>query len=160
MGKLQDCQFIEIKIDNKAIKGSSTESTYKGWMEGYAPMSVMALASSDGTYFECVDMSIMMTQESSSLYEQYLQRGYKNIVITIVHRGSDEYSPDYEIERVVYTDCKIHSLCIDRREKIFMDLRFTFEGEIDVTLNVPNAEETGLDKIGPIKYNIPTKSLK
>ncbi len=160
MAKLQDCQFIEIKIDNKAVNGSSTEAAYKNWMEGFAPMGITTYSGPDGTYFDVTHMSVLVTKESSTLFEQYLKRGYKNITITIVHRGSDEYSANYEIQRVTFTDCKIQSLRSEMRDKLFMDITFSFEGEIDLTINVPNAAESGLDKIGPIKYDIPTKALK
>lgn len=160
MAKLQDCQFIEIKIDNKVISGSSEEKKYSKWMEGYAPVGINTVSGPDGTYFDSVNMSIMVTKETSSLYEQYLKRGYKNIVITIVHRGSDQYDPDYEIQRSVYNNCKIQSLNFEMRDKLFMDIGFIFEGQIDVTFNVPNATESGLDKVGPIKYDIPEKTLK
>ncbi|KIS43389.1 hypothetical protein [Kosakonia radicincitans] len=160
MAKLQDCQFIEIKIDNKPVKGASTESAYKDWIEGYAPMGITAYSGPDGTYFDSTHVSLLVTKESSTFFEQYLKRGYKNITITAVHRGSDEYSANYEIQRITYTDCKIQSLRYEMRDKLFMDINFTFEGEVDLTINVPNAQESGLDKIGPIKYDIPTKALK
>ncbi|WP_312414947.1 hypothetical protein [Pseudescherichia sp.] len=160
MAKLKDCQFIEIKIDNKVISGSSEEKKYSKWMEGYAPAGLNTVAGPDGTYFDAIQMSIMVTKETSSLYEQYLKRGYKEIVITIVHRGSDQYDPDYEIQRTVYNNCKIQSLNFEMRDKLFMDLSFIFEGMVEVTFNVPNAAETGLDKIGPVKYDIPEKALK
>jgi len=160
MAKLKDCQFIEISIDNKVVSGSSEEKKYSKWMEGYSPAGLSTYAGADGTYFESCHASILVTKETSSLYEQYLKRGYKKIAITIVHRGSDQFDPDYEIQRTVYNDCKISSLNFEQREKLFMNLSFTFEGMVEVTFNVPNATETGLDKIGPIKYDIPEKALK
>lgn len=159
MAKLQDCQFIEIKIDNKIISGSSEERTYKNWMEGYAPAGLATMSGPDGTYFEAIQTSIMVTKETSNLFEQYLKRGYKEIVITIVHRGSDKYDENYEIQRSVYNNCKIQSLRFELRDKLFMDLSFFYEGTVEVTFNVPNTGETGLDKIGPIKYDIPQKTL-
>ena len=42
MAKLQDCQFIKVKIDGKELKGASEEDTYKDWMEGYAPVNLQA----------------------------------------------------------------------------------------------------------------------
>jgi len=160
MAKLKDCQFIEIKIDNKVVSGSSEEKKYKNWMEGYSPAGLTTYSGADGTYFESCNVSILVTKETSNLYEQYLKRGYKQIVITIVHRGSDQYDQDYEIQRSVYNDCKFNSLSFDMREKLFMNLSFSYEGMVEVIFNVPNATETGLDKIGPIKYDIPEKALK
>ncbi|EAB8795102.1 hypothetical protein DU854_17270 [Salmonella enterica subsp. enterica] len=160
MAKLVDCQFVNIKIDNKTIAGSSEERTYQGWMEGYVPAGMSTLSGPDGTYFDSVQMSILVTKETSKLYEQYLKRGYKNINITIVHRGSDQYDPDYEIQRTVYDNCHFQSLNFVMREKLFMDVSFIYEGLVELTLNVPNANETGLDKIGPVKYDIPEKTLK
>jgi len=160
MAKLKDCQFIKVNIDGKDVAGSSEETTYKGWMEGYAPAGLTTYSGPDGTYFESCSASIQVTKETSNLYEQYLKRGYKNIIITIVHRGSDEYDKDYEIQRSVFSNCKFSSLIFDMREKLFMNLSFIYEGMVEVTFNVPNANETGLDKIGPIKYDIPEKSLK
>ena len=159
MAKLQDCQFIQISIDNKIIAGSSEETTYKGWMEGYSPAGLATYSGADGTYFESCSASIQVTKETSSLYEQYLKRGYNKITITIVHRGSDQYKKDYEIQRSVYNDCKFNSLSFDMRDKLFMNLSFSYEGMVEVTFNVPNSTETGLDKIGPIKYDIPKKEL-
>ena len=160
MAKLKDCQFIKITIGGKDIAGSSEEQTYKGWMEGYSPAGLTTYSGPDGTYFESCNASIQVTKETSSLYEQYLKRGYKKIAITIVHRGSDQFDKDYEIQRTVYNDCKFSSLSFDMREKLFMNLSFTYEGMVEVTFNVPDVKETGLDKIGPIKYDIPEKSLK
>lgn len=160
MAKLQDCQFIEIKIDGKVIEGSSEEETYKKWMEGYAPVGLNTFSGPDGTYFESVQMSIMVTKETSSLYEYYLKRGHKEVGITIVHRGSDKYDQNYEIQRAVYTTCEIQSLNFEMRDQLFMNLTFAFEGMVEVVFNVANATGTGLDKIGPIKYSIPEKVLK
>ncbi|EMM7535729.1 hypothetical protein AADS61_004307 [Escherichia coli] len=160
MAKLNDCQFIKITIDGKDIAGSSVETTYKGWMEGYAPAGLMTYSGADGTYFEPGNVAIQATKETSALYEHYLKRGYKKITVTIVHRGSDQFDKDYEIQRAVYNGCKFNSLSFDMREKLFMNLSFSFEGMVEVTFNVPNAQETGLDKIGPIKYDIPEKTLK
>lgn len=160
MAKLKDCQFIKITIDGKDIAGSSEEATYKGWMEGYSPAGLSTYSGSDGTVFDVCNAVIQVTKETSNLYEQYLKRGYKKITITIVHRGSDQFDKDYEIQRSVYNDCKFNSLSFEMREKLFMNLSFFYEGMVEVTFNVPNADETGLDKIGPIKYDIPEKSLK
>jgi hypothetical protein len=160
MAKLKDCQFIKITIDGKDVGGSSEEATYKGWMEGFSPAGLATYSGSDGTYFTPCSAAIQVTKETSNLYEQYLKRGYKKIVITIVHRGSDKYDKDYEIQRTVYNDCNLSSLSFDMREQLFMNLSFSYEGMVEVTFNVPNAKETGLDKIGPIKYDIPEKSLK
>ncbi|HHR6132082.1 TPA: hypothetical protein ACS72K_003727 [Providencia alcalifaciens] len=159
MAKLLDCQFIEVKIDNNVVKGSSEEATYKDWMEGYSPMGLSSAAGPDGVFFDVIQTSILVTKDSSKLYEKYLNRGYKNIVLTIVHRGSDKLSPDYEIQRTVYTNCNFYSLNFEMRDQLFMDLAFTFEGAVEVTFNVPNAKDDGLDKVGPIKYDIPQKKI-
>lgn len=160
MAKLNDCQFIKINIDGKDIVGSSVETTYKDWMEGYAPAGLMTFSGPDGTYFEPGNVSILVTKDTAALYEHYLKRGYKKITITIVHRGSDQFDKDYEIQRIAYTDCKFNSLSFEMRDKLFMSLSFSFEGMVELTFNVPNTQETGLDKIGPIKYDIPEKTLK
>lgn len=159
MAKLQDCQFIQINIDGKIIDGSSEEKSYIKWMEGYSPAGLATYAGADGAYFESCYASILVTKETSNLYEQYLKRGYKKIIITIVHRGSDHLDQNYEIQRTVYNDCKINSLNIAMQDKLFMNLSFTFEGMVELTLNVPNATDEALDKIGPIKYDIPKKAL-
>jgi len=159
MAKLQDCQFIEIKIDNSVISGSSEEASYKGWMEGYAPAGLSTVAGPDGTYFNPVQASILVTKDSSKLYEKYLQRGYKNITITIVHRGSDKLNQNYEIQRTVYDNCNFGHLDFDMRDQLFMELSFSFEESVEVTFNVPNTKDDGLDKVGPIKYNVPQKKI-
>lgn len=159
MAKLQDCQFIQINIDGKIVDGSSEEKSYIKWMEGYSPAGLSTYAGADGAYFESCHASILVTKETSNLYEQYLKRGYKKIIITIVHRGSDHLDQNYEIQRTVYNDCKINSLNIAMQDKLFMNLSFTFEGMVELTLNVPNATDEALDKIGPIKYDIPKKAL-
>lgn len=160
MAKLQDCQFIEIKIDNKVVSGSSEEKEYSKWMEGYAPAGLNTYSGADGTYFDSLNMSVAVTKDTSNLYEQYLKRGYKNIVITIVHRGSDKLGHNYEIQRTVYSDCKIQCLNFKMHDQLYMELSFIFEGVIEVIFNVPNAKDDGLEKIGPIKYSIPEKVLK
>ncbi|MRT15087.1 hypothetical protein GJV07_22670 [Enterobacteriaceae bacterium RIT711] len=159
MSKLKDCQFIEIKIDNKLISGSSEEKDYKQWMEGFVQAGLSTMAGPDGTYFDSVNLSILATKESSSLFENYLQRGYNDISFTIVHRASDKYSKNYEAQRTVYNTCNIQRLDYEMREHLFINLSFSFEGTLEVTFNVPNDTETGLDKIGPIKYDIPKKEL-
>ncbi|CNK96697.1 Uncharacterised protein [Yersinia enterocolitica] len=159
MSKLQDCQFIEIKIDSNTVAGSSEEKTYKSWMEGYAPAGLTTIAGEDGIYFGEVHTSVLVTKETIELYEKYLKRGYKNIVITIVHRGSDKLSQDYEIQRAVYENCKLSSLNFETRGQLFMDLSFTFEESVAITFNVPNAKDDGLDKVGPTKYSIPQKKI-
>lgn len=160
MAKLADCQFIEIKIDGKVISGSSEEAKYKKWMEGYAANGLRSYSGQDGANFEICNASILVTKETSSLFEWYLKRGYKNIDITIVHRGSDAHDADYEVQRTVYKDCSFLSLNIEQQDKLFMNLSFAFQGVVEVTFQVPNVTDTGLDKIGPIKYSIPEKSLK
>lgn len=159
MAKLQDCQFIEIKIDGKVVSGSSEEDTYKNWMEGYSLPGLTIISGADGAYFDAIRASILMTKESSQLYEKYLKRGYKNIVISIVHRGSDKLNQSYEVQRIVYEKCKLQSLNIELRDHLFMDLLFSFEESVEVTFNVPNTKDDALDKIGPIKYSIPRKNI-
>ncbi|WP_237932224.1 hypothetical protein [Buttiauxella sp. S19-1] len=159
MSKLKDCQFIELKIDNAVIAGSSEEETYKNWMEGYAPPGLSTMSGPDGTYFDAAKVSILVTKETSDLYEKYLKRGYKNITITVVHRGSDKLNQDYEIQRTVYDNCNFQSLSFVMQDQLFMDMSFTFEESVETTFNVPNAKDDGLDKVGPIKYNIPQKKI-
>ncbi|MCG5129778.1 hypothetical protein L2X78_19640 [Enterobacter mori] len=159
MAKLQDCQFIEIKIDGNTVAGSSEEATYKNWMEGFVPAGLTTIAGPDGTHFDTVRGSVLVTKESSELYEKYLKRGYKNIVITIVHRGSDKLNQDYEIQRTVYENCNFTSLSFEMRDQLFMEFTFNFEESVQVTFNVPNAKDDGLDKVGPIKYSIPQKKI-
>ncbi|PIJ48242.1 hypothetical protein BL250_14420 [Erwinia sp. OLTSP20] len=159
MAKLQDCQFIEIKIDGKVVSGSSEETNYKNWMEGYAPAGLATIAGPDGIYFDSVHISILATKQTSELYEKYLNRGYKNITITIVHRGSDKLNQNYEIQRTVYDSCNFQSLNFEMRDKFFIDLTFTFEESVQVTFNVPNTKDDGLDKVGPTKYSIPQKKI-
>lgn len=159
MAKLQNCQFIEIKIDGKTVAGSSEETTYKNWMEGYAVAGLPAIAGPDSVLFDTVHTSVLVTKESSELYEKYLKRGYKNVVITIVHRGSNKLNEDYEIQRTVYENCKFNRFNFEMREQLFMDVSFTFEESVEVTFNVPNAKDDSLDKVGPIKYSIPAKKI-
>ncbi|WP_336708448.1 MULTISPECIES: hypothetical protein [unclassified Cedecea] len=157
---MQDCQFIEVKIDGKTIAGSSEEKKYSKWMEGYAPAGLNTFSGPDGTYFDSVQMSILVTKETSKIFENYLKRGHKDVTITIVHRGSDKFDADYEIQRAVYSTCTIQSLSFEMRDQLFINLTFSFEGMVEVVFNVANATESGLDKIGPIKYSIPEKVLK
>jgi hypothetical protein len=159
MAKLKDCQFIEIKIDNKVISGSSEEKNYSKWMEGFAPAGISTISGPDGTHFDSVYMSLVVTKQSSDLFEQYLKRGYKEISVTIVHRASDKYSQNYESQRTVYGTCNIQRFDYEMRDMLFMNLSFEFTGTVEITFNVPNDNETGLDKIGPIKYDIPKKTL-
>lgn len=160
MAKLQDCQFIEIKIDGKAVAGASEEKNFNKWMEGFSEIGLASFSGPDGTYFDGQQISILVTKETGDLFEKLLQRGYKDITITIVHRGSDQYEKDYEVQRTVYTSCKVFNMNFVMREHMFMDITFTFEGNLEITFNVPNSTSNGLDKIGPIKYSIPEKALK
>ncbi|NTZ52933.1 hypothetical protein [Citrobacter gillenii] len=159
MAKLKDCQFIEIKIDGNTVAGSSEEETYKNWLEGYAPSALATVSGPDSVLFEPMNISILMSKESNKLYEKYLNRGYKDVVITIVHRASDKLNQGYEAQRTVYDNCRFHSLRFEKREQMFMDVLFTFEESVEVTFNVPNTKDDGLDKVGPIKYNIPAKKI-
>lgn len=166
MAKLQDGQFIQIKIDGSEIKGGSEESDYKDWLEGFSGAGLQTSAGPDGVYFHETAIDILVTKESNKLYESYLKRGYKNINITIVRRGSDKYGSNYEIQRTEYTNCKFHALHFmthttpNNNQQQFMHLTFSCEGTVAFTQNVPNEKEDGLDKVGPVTYSIPEKTLK
>lgn len=167
MSKLPDCQFIEIKIDNKVLAGSSEVSKYKEWMEGYASQWLVSYSGVDGAFFSDIHLSILVTKGNYSIFEEYLKRGSKEITITVVHRGSDEHEGDYEIQRTIYQKCNIKNFSFDIKSHkqsgngvmLFMDLFFSFSDTIEVTFNVPNADASGLEKIGPIKYSIPLKDI-
>ncbi|RJT12762.1 hypothetical protein [Rahnella inusitata] len=159
MAKLQECQFVQISIDGKAVKGSSEEAGYKEWMEGFAPSGLSTYSGQDGAMFDSCHISLQVTKETSNLYEKYLQRGYKDLTITIVHRSSDHYKEDYECQRTVYHNCKISTMNFEKRDQLFLNMSFSFEGAVEVTFYAPNADETALDQIGPIKYDIPKKAL-
>lgn len=159
MAKLQDCQFIEIKIDGKTVAGACEESTYKGWMEGFVPAGLTTYAGPDTTYFDSISGSFLATKESSELFEKYLNRGYNNIIVTIVHRGSDKLKGNYEIQRTVYEDCEFHNLAYEMRDQLFINFMFIFKKSVEVTFNVPNTNDNALEKIGPTKYLIPEKKL-
>ncbi|MFS7305100.1 hypothetical protein [Rahnella inusitata] len=47
----------------------------------------------------------------------------------------------------------------EKRDQLFLNMSFSFEGAVEVTFYAPNADETALDQIGPIKYDIPKKAL-
>ncbi|WP_413530698.1 hypothetical protein [Rahnella inusitata] len=159
MSKLKDCQFIKITIDGKDVAGSSEEKKYINWMEGFAPKGITSYAYDDGAGFESVHLSVLATKDTSTLFEKYLQRGYKNINITTVYRGSDKHNKDYEIQRTVFEDCHFLGMGFHKGEDgLFIDFTFSFTGSVEVTFNVPNAKATGLDKIGPINYGIPEKT--
>ena len=53
-------------------------------MEGYAPINLQAYSGIDGATYAPVTLSLLMTKESSEIYESYLKRGYKRIDVTIV----------------------------------------------------------------------------
>ncbi|MCX9063935.1 hypothetical protein NLN94_23930, partial [Citrobacter portucalensis] len=157
--KLQDCQFIEIKIDGNTIAGASEEEAYKGWMEGYAPAGISTTAGPDSTYFDAVHCSVLVTKETSKLFEKYLMRGYKNIAITIVHRGSSNINSNYEVQRTVYDSCNFQNMSYELRDNLFLHFSFDFESTVAITFNVPNNKNDDLDKIGPIKYSLPAKKI-
>lgn len=161
MAKLQDCQFFKIKIDGKEIKGASEEEAYKGWMEGFTPTGLQAYSGVDGATFDSVSMSWLMTKESSEIYEAYLKRGHKKIDVMIVIRGSDKFGTQYESLRVEYTDCSFQYMSLETNEgRLYLNTSITVEGAVQVTMQVPNSTDSGLDKIGPINYNIAAKALK
>lgn len=159
MSKLKECQFIKITIDGKDVAGSSEEKKYLNWMEGYAPTGITSYAYKEGPGFESVHVSVLATKDTSTLFEKYLQRGYKNINITTVYRGSDKHNKDYEIQRTVFEDCHFHGMGFRKGDEgLFIDFNFAFTGSVEVTFNVPNAKANGLDKIGPINYGLPESS--
>ncbi|EAM2857701.1 hypothetical protein AIR33_23555 [Salmonella enterica] len=164
MPKLQECQFLQIKVDGKEIGGTSEEKNYTGWMEGFAPVGLSAFANTDGAYFDPVDISLIVTKASGSIFEHFLKRGYKNITITVVHRGSDRFDQNYESQRTIYDNCKIYNISFMKDEgeegRLFMKLSIIPEGDVEVTFNVPNSKDTALEKIGPVRYSIPEKMLK
>lgn len=156
MSKLNDCQFIKITIDGKDMAGSCEEKKYLNWMEGYAPKGITSYAYKEGPGFEQVHVSILATKDTGTLFEKYLQRGYKNINIITVHRGSDQFNKDYEIQRTVFEDCKFLGMGFRNSDDgLFIEFNFGFTGSVEVTFNVPNAKANGLDKIGPINYGLP-----
>lgn len=156
MAKLTNCQFIKINMNGKDLTGSCEEKNYLKWMEGYSERGLSSYNQHDGPAFDSNLIKIQMTQESSSLYENYLQRGYKKINITVVHRESNEFAGEYESQRVVYEDCVIHALNIRHAEdySMFMDLSFHCKGSVEATFNVANAEDTGMSKVGPVKFDL------
>ncbi|WP_096930141.1 hypothetical protein [Escherichia coli] len=161
MAKLQDCQFIKVKIDGKELKGASEEDTYKDWMEGYAPVNLQAYSGIDGATYAPVTLSLLMTKESSEIYETYLERGYKRIDVTIVHRNSDKFGVLYESLNVEYQDCQFQYITFENIDgRLFLCTSVIVEGAVQVTMQVPNSTDTGLDKVGPIKYDIAAKALK
>ncbi|TPG64280.1 hypothetical protein [Ewingella americana] len=160
MSKLENCQFIQISIDGNTVDGNCEEADYKSWNEGYLPVSLSTYSGPDGTYFDSASISILVTEKTSTLYEKYLSRGYKKINITLVYRGSNKLNANYEIQRTVYTDCRLNSLNFEMRDHLFLNLNFSVEQEIEVTFNVPNKDDSALDKVGPVKFDIPTKKLK
>ncbi|RDA61900.1 hypothetical protein DVH07_18295 [Hafnia paralvei] len=160
MPKLQECQFIKIEIDGKSVGGTSEEKDYTGWMEGYCPIGLSAFSNVDGIYFDSVQLSLLVTKDTGNFYEQILKRGYKNLTFTIVNRGSDKFDQNYEVQRTVYSDCKIYNMTFERTdEDLFMNLSMVPEGTVEVTFNVPNSKDNGIDKIGPTKYSIHEKKL-
>jgi hypothetical protein len=44
--------------------------------------------------------------------------------------------------------------------RLYLNTSITVEGSVQVTMQVPNSTDSGLDKIGPINYNIAAKALK
>ena len=161
MAKLQDCQFIKVKIDGKELKGASEEDTYKDWMEGYAPVNLQAYSGIDGATYAPVTLSLLMTKESSEIYETYLKRGYKRIDVTIVHRNSDKFGVLYESLNVEYQDRQFQYITFESIDgRLFLCTSVIVEGAVQVTMQVPNSTDTGLDKVGPIKYDIAAKALK
>lgn len=161
MPKLQDCQFIKIEFDKKAIGGTSEEKDYKGWMEGYSPFGLSAFSSIDGVFFDVNQLTLIVTKDSGTLFEQFLKRGYKDITFTIVHRASDQFDQNYESQRTTHTNCEINSMQFGMlEEKTTLLLSFVTKGTVEVLFNVPNAAGDGLEKVGPIKYSIPEKTLK
>ncbi|MFV8761803.1 hypothetical protein ACNSO7_25450 [Yersinia enterocolitica] len=161
MAKLPECQFIKITIDGKEIKGASEEELYKGWMEGFAPTGLQAYSGVDGASFNSVTMSLLITKETSALYETYLKRGHKEIDVTIVVRSSNKFGSQYESIRTEYRDCNLEYMVVETVDgRLFLNTSITVDGSVQVTMQVPNSTDTGLDKIGPIIYDIAAKTLK
>ncbi|MBW5823000.1 type VI secretion system tube protein Hcp [Yersinia enterocolitica] len=161
MAKLPECQFIKITVDGKEIKGASEEEPYKGWMEGFAPTGLQAYSGVDGASFNPLTISLLMTKESSVLYETYLKRGHKTIDVTIVVRSSDKFGSQYESLKVEYKDCHFQYMVIETVDgRLFLNTSITVEGSVQVTMQVPNNTDSALDKIGPINYDIAAKALK
>jgi hypothetical protein len=160
MAKLQDCQFFEIKIDGKILAGLSEEEKYKGWIEGFMAPGLQSISGPDGIYFDPIRLTLTMCDGTRELYEKFVKRGYQDLTITVVHRGSSQLNGDYEIQRTVFSDCKFQSFDFEPRDQnMFANVSLTFVGGVELTFNIPNAQGKGIDKIGPIKYNIPQKKL-
>ena len=152
MAKLEECQFIQIKIDGKALTGTSEESEYQGWMEGYASGGLQAYSGTDGVVFDAINVSLLMTPGCGSLLEAYLRRGYKNIDCTVVTRSSDKFGGTYESLKIEYTDTEFEG-------RLFLCTSVIVRGTVRVTMQVPNDKDTGLEKVGPICYDIAAKKL-
>lgn len=152
---------FKFTVDGKEIKGASEEESYKEWMEGFAPASLQAYSGIDGATFAPVTISLLMTKESSLLYETYLKRGHKKINVTIVVRNSDKFGSLYESFKVEYEDCQFQYMTVESIEgRLFLCTSVIVDGSVQVTMQVPNNTDTGLDKIGPVKYDIAAKVLK
>lgn len=160
MAMLENAIFAQMKFGEKVLKGNAMEALFKGWMECNSSMAVLSQASDDGVYFGPNFMRLVVTKETSEIYQEYFARGYKKLIITLVHRGTDTKAKDYEMQRVVFDDCVFDSLDFEANEGIlFMNFQFRVKGTVELTINVPNEKNDGLDKIGPIKYSIPEKKL-
>lgn len=161
MSKLEGCQFIQITIDGEVINGASEEKKYLNWLEGYSPAGLATYVVPNDVHFDTQHISVVATEKIGTLFEKVLKRGgYKSIIITVVHRGSCALDPDYETQRTTYTNCKINSFAYDLRDRLYVNISFTVEKMIELTLQVPNDKNNALSKIGPIKYDIAEKTLK
>ena len=65
----------------KSSRGASEEDTYKDWMEGYAPINLQAYSGIDGATYAPVTLSLLMTKESSEIYESYLKRVIRELML-------------------------------------------------------------------------------
>ncbi|WP_336844951.1 hypothetical protein [Providencia rettgeri] len=159
MLKLESTQFIQIKIDNKAISGTCKEKDYLNWIEGNVSSSFSSALGHDGAEFDSIHMMLRVSSDTKDLFEKYLLRGEKGIDITIVHRGSDKIKQSYEVQKTECKDCRIDYLNFEITEYLVMNIIFKCMKTIGVTFLVENSAGTGHDKIGPITYDMQQKTL-
>ncbi len=156
MAKNNENLFVQLTVDGKNLEGGSLETGYERWFETSEWSGLQMYSGDEGPVFDTNYLSLTVSKGIGSFIECFYKRGYNELKVTVVRRSSNEFSESCETLKVVYSWVEIKHISLnDNNFHFAFDPRDT----IEVTMNVINDKNEGIEKVGPITYSIPKKKI-